>query len=78
MFLDGSLAEMGIHTVADLRARFREREGCWVTYPATFPGCWHRLGRWGKDNTLPMAGALLYPDRLFPVTIGDGGLGSPM
>ncbi|HIK20681.1 MAG TPA: phosphoketolase [Synechococcus sp. M44_DOE_062] len=77
MFLDGSLAEMGIHTVSDLRARFREREGLLGHLSGYIPGLLAPAGPLGQGQHFAMAGALLYPDRLFPVTIGDGGLGEP-
>ncbi len=77
MFLDGSLAGMGIHTVSDLRARFREREGLLGHLSGYIPGLLAPAGPLGQGQHFAMAGALLYPDRLFPVTIGDGGLGEP-
>ncbi|MFQ3584612.1 MAG: phosphoketolase [Cyanobacteriota bacterium] len=77
MFLDGSLAGMGIHTVADLRARFREREGLLGHLSGYIPGLLAPAGPLGQGQHFAMAGALLYPDCLFPVTIGDGGLGEP-
>ncbi len=77
MFLDGSLAEMGIHTVADLQARFREREGLLGHLSGYIPGLLAPAGPLGQGQHFAMAAALLYPDCLFPVTIGDGGLGEP-
>ncbi|ABC98666.1 transketolase [Synechococcus sp. 65AY6Li] len=77
MFLDGSLSEMGIHTVADLQARFREREGLLGHLSGYIPGLLAPAGPLGQGQHFAMAAALLYPDRLFPVTIGDGGLGEP-
>lgn len=77
MFLDGSLAEMGIHTVSDLQARFREREGLLGHLSGYIPGLLAPAGPLGQGQHFAMAAALLYPDRLFPVTIGDGGLGEP-
>lgn len=77
MFLDGSLAEMGIHTVSDLQARFREREGLLGHLSGYVPGLLAPAGPLGQGQHFAMAAALLYPDRLFPVTIGDGGLGEP-
>ncbi|MEN9262403.1 MAG: hypothetical protein Q6L60_15735, partial [Thermostichus sp. HHBFW_bins_43] len=77
MFLDGSLAGMGIHTVSELRARFREREGLLGHLSGYIPGLLAPAGPLGQGQHFAMAGALLYPDRLFPVTIGDGGLGEP-
>ncbi len=77
MFLDGSLEEMGIHTVSDLQARFREREGLLGHLSGYIPGLLAPAGPLGQGQHFAMAAALLYPDRLFPVTIGDGGLGEP-
>ncbi|MGQ9838218.1 MAG: phosphoketolase [Cyanobacteriota bacterium] len=77
MFLDGSLARMGIRTVTDLQARFREREGLLGHLSGYIPGLLAPAGPLGQGQHFAMAAALLYPDRLFPVTIGDGGLGEP-
>ncbi len=77
MFLDGSLEEMGIHTVSDLQARFREREGLLGHLSGYIPGLLAPAGPLGQGQHFAMAAALLYLDRLFPVTIGDGGLGEP-
>jgi phosphoketolase len=77
MFLDTSLEEMGIRTVQDLRARFRERHGLLGHLSGAIPGILAPAGPLGQGQHFAMAGALLHPDRLFPVTIGDGGLGEP-
>ena len=77
MFLDTSLEEMGIKTVADMRARFREREGLLGHLSGAIPGLLAPAGPLGQGQHFAMAGALLHPDKLFPVTIGDGGMGEP-
>ncbi len=77
MFLDGSLEQMGIATVSQLRQRFREREGLLGHLSGYIPGLLAPAGPLGQGQHFAMAGALLYPDQLFPVTIGDGGLGEP-
>lgn len=77
MFLDGSLQAMGIHTVSDLRARFRERHGLLGHLSGAIPGLLAPAGPLGQGQHFAMGGALLNPGTLFPVTIGDGGLGEP-
>ncbi len=77
MFLDTSLEAMGIHTVADMRARFRERHGLLGHLSGAIPGLLAPAGPLGQGQHFAMAGALLNRDKLFPVTIGDGGLGEP-
>jgi phosphoketolase len=77
MFLDRSLEAMEIHTVAQLRQRFREREGLLGHLSGYIPGILAPAGPLGQGQHFAMAGALLHPDKLFPVTIGDGGLGEP-
>ena len=77
MFLDGSLKAMGIHTMADLMARFRERDGLLGHLSGAIPGLLAPAGPLGQGQHFAMAAAYLYRDRLFPVTIGDGGLGEP-
>ena len=77
MFLDTSLEAMGIHTVADLRARFREQHGLLGHLSGAIPGLLAPAGPLGQGQHFAMAGAYLYRDKLFPVTIGDGGLGEP-
>ncbi len=77
MFLDTSLEEMGIRTVEDMRNRFREREGLLGHLSGAIPGILSPAGPLGQGQHFAMAGALLHPDKLFPVTIGDGGMGEP-
>ena len=77
MFLDGSLEAMDIHTVSDLRARFRERHGLLGHLSGAIPGLLAPAGPLGQGQHFAMGGALLNPGTLFPVTIGDGGLGEP-
>ncbi|MBD2578408.1 phosphoketolase [Oscillatoria sp. FACHB-1406] len=77
MFLDRSLEDMGIHTVADLGERFREMHGLLGHLSGQIPGLLSPAGPLGQGQHFAMAGAKLYPDTLFPVTIGDGGLGEP-
>ncbi len=77
MFLDGSLEAMGIHTVTDLCARFRERHGLLGHLSGAIPGLLAPAGPLGQGQHFALAGALLNPGTLFPVTIGDGGLGEP-
>ena len=77
MFLDSSLEEMGIRTVEDMRNRFREREGLLGHLSGAIPGILSPAGPLGQGQHFAMAGALLHPDKLFPVTIGDGGMGEP-
>jgi phosphoketolase len=77
MFLDTSLEDMGIHSVADMRARFREMHGLLGHLSGAIPGLLAPAGPLGQGQHFAMAGALLHRDKLFPVTIGDGGLGEP-
>ncbi len=77
MFLDGSLADMGIHTMTDLQARFRERDGLLGHLSGAIPGLLSPAGPLGQGQHFAMAGAYLNRDKLFPCTIGDGGLGEP-
>ena len=77
MFLDGSLEAMDIHTVSDLRARFRERHGLLGHLSGAIPGLLAPAGPLGQGQHFAMGGALLNPGTLFPVTLGDGGLGEP-
>ncbi len=77
MFLDTSLEAMGIHTVAEMRARFREQHGLLGHISGAIPGLLAPAGPLGQGQHFAMAGALLNRDKLFPVTIGDGGLGEP-
>jgi phosphoketolase len=77
MFLDTSLEDMGINTVADMRARFRERHGLLGHLSGAIPGLLAPAGPLGQGQHFALAGAYLHRDKLFPVTIGDGGLGEP-
>jgi phosphoketolase len=77
MFLDSSLETMGIDTVSDMRERFREREGLLGHLSGAVPGILSPAGPLGQGQHFAMAGAVLHPDKLFPVTLGDGGMGEP-
>ena len=77
MFLDTSLEEMGIKTVTELMARFREKHGLLGHLSGAIPGLLAPAGPLGQGQHFAMAGALLHPGKLFPVTIGDGGMGEP-
>ncbi|HET9114155.1 MAG TPA: hypothetical protein VFN66_09855 [Burkholderiales bacterium] len=77
MFLDTSLEAMGINTVQDMRERFRETHGLLGHLSGAIPGLLAPAGPLGQGQHFAMAGALLHPGKLFPVTIGDGGLGEP-
>lgn len=77
MFLDTSLEEMGIKNVTDIQARFREREGLLGHLSGAVPGLLAPAGPLGQGQHFAMAGALLHPEKLFPFTMGDGGMGEP-
>lgn len=77
MFLDRSLEQMGIHTVQQMRDRFREHKGLLGHLSGQIPGLLNPAGPLGQGQHFAMAGALLHRDILFPVTIGDGGIGEP-
>lgn len=77
MFLDRSLEDMGITTVQQLRDRFREQHGLLGHLSGLIPGILAPAGPLGQGQHFAMAAALLHPGKLFPVTIGDGGLGEP-
>jgi phosphoketolase len=77
MFLDTSLEEMGIRTVSDMMARFREKHGLLGHLSGAIPGLLAPAGPLGQGQHFAMAGAMLHPGTLFPVTIGDGGMGEP-
>ncbi len=77
MFLDGSLEEMGIHTMNDMMQRFREKHGLLGHLSGAIPGLLAPAGPLGQGQHFAMAGAYLHRDKLFPVTIGDGGMGEP-
>jgi phosphoketolase len=77
VFLDGSLEAMKIKTVQNLRDRFREMHGLLGHLSGQIPGLLNPAGPLGQGQHFAMAGAKLHPGVLFPVTIGDGGLGEP-
>lgn len=77
MFLDQSLEEMGITTVQQMRERFRERHGLLGHLSGAIPGILAPAGPLGQGQHFAMAGALLHPGKLFPFTLGDGGMGEP-
>ena len=77
MFLDSSLEEMDIRTVDDMMARFRERDGLLGHLSGAIPGLLAPAGPLGQGQHFAMAGAHLHPDKLFPFTLGDGGMGEP-
>ncbi|HEY9761775.1 MAG TPA: phosphoketolase [Trichocoleus sp.] len=77
VFLDRSLEDMGIETVQQLCDRFRETHGLLGHLSGQMPGLLSPAGPLGQGQHFAMAGAKLNPGTLFPVTIGDGGLGEP-
>lgn len=77
MFLDTSLEAMGIQSVTDLRNRFREQHGLLGHLSGAIPGLLAPAGPLGQGQHFALAGAYLHPGILFPVSIGDGGLGEP-
>ena len=77
MFLDGSLEDMGINNMDDMMARFREQDGLLGHLSGAIPGLLAPAGPLGQGQHFAMAGAYLHRDKLFPVTIGDGGMGEP-
>ncbi|MEO0949261.1 MAG: phosphoketolase, partial [Cyanobacteria bacterium J06641_5] len=77
VFLDRSLEAMGIETIAQLCDRFRETDGLLGHLSGQIPGLLNPAGPLGQGQHFAMAGAKLHPGTLFPVTIGDGGLGEP-
>ncbi|MDH5650181.1 MAG: phosphoketolase, partial [Gammaproteobacteria bacterium] len=77
MFLDSSLEEMGIHNMDDMMQRFREKHGLLGHLSGAIPGLLAPAGPLGQGQHFAMAGAYLHRDKLFPVTIGDGGMGEP-
>ncbi|HIK28863.1 MAG: phosphoketolase [Oscillatoriaceae bacterium SKW80] len=76
-FLDRSLEEMGIFTVQQLRDRFREKHGLLGHLSGYIPGILAPAGPLGQGQHFAMAAALLHRDKLFPFTLGDGGMGEP-
>ena len=77
MFLDGSLEEMNIFNMNDMQQRFREKHGLLGHLSGAIPGLLAPAGPLGQGQHFAMAGAYLHRDKLFPVTIGDGGMGEP-
>ncbi len=77
MFLDRSLEDMGIDTVQKLRDRFREKHGLLGHLSGYIPGILAPAGPLGQGQHFAMAAALLHRDKLFPFTLGDGGMGEP-
>ncbi|MBE9249457.1 phosphoketolase [Dolichospermum sp. LEGE 00240] len=77
MFLDRSLEDMGISTVQQLRDRFREKHGLLGHLSGYIPGILAPAGPLGQGQHFAMSAALLHRDKLFPFTVGDGGLGEP-
>ncbi|MEO1400095.1 MAG: phosphoketolase [Cyanobacteria bacterium J06635_1] len=77
VFLDQSLEAMGIETVAQFCDRFRETDGLLGHLSGQIPGLLNPAGPLGQGQHFAMAAAKLHPGQLFPVTIGDGGLGEP-
>jgi phosphoketolase len=53
MFLDTSLEDMGIHTVSDMRARFRERHGLLGHLSGAIPGLWRPRVPWARASISP-------------------------
>lgn len=76
-FLDGSLAAMGIQTVAELKERYREYRGLLGHITGAIPGMVAPAGPLGQGQHFALAGARLHPGVLFPFTVGDGGIGEP-
>ncbi|TNF54653.1 MAG: phosphoketolase, partial [Gammaproteobacteria bacterium] len=64
MFLDTSLEEMGIRTLEDMMARFREKHGLLGHLSGAIPGLLAPAGPLGQGQHFAMAGALLHPDKL--------------
>jgi phosphoketolase len=77
MFLDRSLEDMGIFTVQQLRDRFREKHGLLGHLSGYIPGILAPAGPLGQGQHFAMSAALLHKNKLFPFTVGDGGLGEP-
>ncbi|NJL37878.1 MAG: phosphoketolase [Leptolyngbyaceae cyanobacterium SM1_4_3] len=77
MFIDRSLEDMGISTVQQLRDRFREKHGLLGHLSGLIPGILAPAGPLGQGQHFAMSAALLHRDKLFPFTVGDGGLGEP-
>ena len=76
-FLDRSLEAMGIGTIGELCARYREQKGLFGHVTPAIPGLVAPAGPLGQGQHFAMALALLNPGTLVPLTIGDGGIGEP-
>ena len=59
MFIDGSLEDMGIHTMQQLQARFRERDGLLGHLSGAIPGLLAPAGPLGQGQHFAMAAAYL-------------------
>ncbi|TNF36313.1 MAG: phosphoketolase, partial [Gammaproteobacteria bacterium] len=59
MFLDGSLEDMGIHTMKDMMQRFREKHGLLGHLSGAIPGLLAPAGPLGQGQHFAMAGAYL-------------------
>jgi phosphoketolase len=68
---------MGIRSMHDMMQRFREKHGLLGHLSGAIPGLLAPAGPLGQGQHFAMAGAYLHRDKLFPVTIGDGGMGEP-
>ncbi|MGD1911764.1 MAG: phosphoketolase [Rivularia sp. (in: cyanobacteria)] len=77
MFLDRSLEDMDIMTVEQLRSRYREKHGLLGHLSGMIPGILAPAGPLGQGQHFAMAAAYLNKGKLFPFTVGDGGLGEP-
>ncbi|MEX0331025.1 MAG: phosphoketolase [Puniceicoccaceae bacterium] len=77
LFLDRSLEKMGINTVAEMCSRFREKNGLLGHLSGAIPGVLNPGGPLGQGQHFALSAAYLNRDTLFPVTIGDGGMGEP-
>ncbi len=77
MFLDRSLEDMDITTVQQLRDRYREKHGLLGHLSGMIPGILAPAGPLGQGQHFAMAAAYLNKGKLFPFTVGDGGLGEP-
>ncbi len=77
MFIDRSLEDMDIFTVQQMRDRFREMHGLLGHLSGYIPGLLNPAGPLGQGQHFAMAAAMLHRDKLFPFTLGDGGMGEP-
>jgi len=78
MFLDGSLAAMGIETMTDLQTRFRERDGLLGHLSGAIPGLLAPAGPLGQGQHFAMAGAYLNRTSSSPAPSATAGSASPM